>query len=165
MSVEFVFNTYLELAANANKFGHYKLASRWFKAVLDELQRAESDAPLRAAVLSKMACIYTENQQYRQAESTYRRALALWHALPSGQAQVKCGTLLNLAELCILQGKYGQSEQYFRRALSAQKSGTRPDNQQLRQILARLAYVLVKRNKLSAAHSILQELEALERQP
>lgn len=162
MTIDLVFKTYLELAANAIECGNNRLATKWFKTLIEELQQVSNNTPLQVSMLNRIACVYTDHKQYRLAESAHRRALALWSLLPSVYARHKCETLYRLAELSTLQEKYGQAEQYYRRALIAEKTATNPDKKLLRDLLQRLLLVLFKRQRLVEAQAVIAEITSLD---
>ena len=157
-----VLNTYTEIGYKACEQGHYEVADQMFLAAIKEAQAAgEKDLRLGATLIN-IAATYIERRLYRKAESLYKQALALYNYV-LGPNNWHCSmVLVNLAELCCLQGKFGQSVQFYKRALTAAEKSSARNLAELIHWHRRLAWIYMKQKKFADADQTYRRMLQLE---
>ncbi len=112
----FILQNYIEIGSLANANGQHAVADQMFKAAVAAAQ-PNCGGKLRAALtLSEVGFLYSDQKQYKKAESCFKSALAAYKSVLGNQHHHVAKVLDDLGDLSELQGKTGQALQYYRRA-------------------------------------------------
>ncbi len=133
--------------------------------ILDEgerlLQFRLADQPrAKAELLAILGNTYNELGRYEKAEELLEKALVIRLAMPDQDAAAIAHSHQLMGRLRLEQGRYEESERYFRQALSRQSDGS-TDPGRTTEALSGLALALQHQGDYSAAEEAFRESSAL----
>lgn len=113
---QFVWDTYIELGANAFSTGNYEVAEAMIRAAVKEARRTEQPYGSVAAAVENLGEVFKNQGRYEKAERLYKRALSMHEGRLGSSSAHSCRILFKMAELSLLREKTSAAERYYERA-------------------------------------------------
>ncbi len=154
--------TYVDLGANAQKFGHTEIADKMLGAALEESRRLGHLNLPPPAVFNKLAAAFYQKNDFKKAEAVYKSALATYEKRLTEDHPHLNNILLNLAELYFSQGKYALAEPLFERTLLIDEQRFGGLHPQMYRRMLKVAWIYCNQNKHSNAYGILKRAQELK---
>lgn len=121
--------------------------------------------PEAAQLLNQSAYYLRDRARYREAESLYLQASALWESLKEPDQAAVAQVAYNLGRLYFDQGKYAEAENYYQRALTVRERVLGPVHSEIARCLNSLALLYWKSGiHLDKAERTYQRALAMYRQ-
>jgi tetratricopeptide (TPR) repeat protein len=144
----------IQLNAQLHNTEAIEIAEKALRAAEAELGPAHPDV---AVVLNSLGQLYTRKVDLVQAESYYKRALAIWK-IALGPAHPDVAVALNnLAFVLAQQGNYTAAQPLYEEALQIKKRVFGPNHPDTAISLNNLAFVLAQQGNYTAAQPLYEE--------
>ncbi|MFC1597365.1 tetratricopeptide repeat protein [Planctomycetota bacterium] len=144
--------------------GRYGDAAKSFKMAIEEAEKSGVGDERLAGNLNGLAIVYRAQAKYAEAESLYRRALAIQEKALGPEHLYVGMTLNNLAGFFYVQGKYAEAEPLYRRTLAIYEKTWGPENPDVAMTFDNLAGVcLALGNDAEAERLYHQALSIMEK--
>ncbi|MGA2882255.1 MAG: tetratricopeptide repeat protein [Bryobacteraceae bacterium] len=138
-------------------------AIQWLgKALALRETLAGPDSVPAADAANDLALAYRQQGDLVQAESLYRRAVAVYRHTSSPTSLV--AVLNNLGRVLAEQSQYKEAEQFYREAISVAEQRLGPEHPEVAVGLGSLGKLMLARRKFSDAERLLQRAEQIDRQ-
>jgi tetratricopeptide (TPR) repeat protein len=110
-----------------------------------------------ANTLATQAEIQTARNQYVQADTTYRRVLAIRVRAGYAQSAAQANTLGDLGYVCFILGRYPEAETLYQRSLTLFTATRGPDHPETARTLRRLAELETAEKRYGEAERLLNK--------
>ena len=141
--------------------GNYSEAEKQFTAAVKEAEGFGPQDPRLATSLNNLAVLYRTKGRYAEAESLYKRALAIDEKALGSDHPDFASDLNNLAELYRTQGKYAEAESLYKRALAIAEIALGPDHPLVATILSNLERLYYDEDRKVDAGPLLPRVVAI----
>jgi tetratricopeptide (TPR) repeat protein len=129
----------LQSGMKAYQEGHYVEAERELVAALEKAEAFGPRDPRLAVTLNELGVVYRIEEKYREAESAFKRAAAIWQQAPGLELAHAATALNNLAVLYHQRHRDAEAIVMFRQALSIEQEVLGPKHPQVAAGLVNLA--------------------------
>lgn len=143
-------------ASEAFQEGRYAEAETLLTAALKEAESFETEDPRLVVTLNNLARLYDDQKKYAEAESLYRRILAIDEKTLGPDNPNMATTLYRLATLKQAQGKYAEAEPFYQRALAIRERVLEPGHPDVIMILESYAAFLRETNRADKAAQLTE---------
>jgi CHAT domain-containing protein/tetratricopeptide (TPR) repeat protein len=158
-----------DIAAIYQRFQELYAAGN-YPAALAEAQKFEAAAKAQfgtnhwmyGGALGAFAAVYVAQGKYGEAESLYRRSLAISEKALGASHPHVAATLVALADTCSSQAKYTEAEALLRRALAIQEKAIGPDHPDLAAALNSLAGVFLAQGRYTEAEGFYRRVLTIQ---
>ena len=151
---ETVWEKYMGDAQKAYEQALYGEAEQLYLAALKEAENFEDEDRRLATSLNNLGRLYSAQGKYVQAESLYRRAVAVWEKTLGAEHPDVATGLSNLAKLYYIQGKYSQLEPLYQRVLAIRERAFGVHHSSVVQTLESYTALLRKQNREAEAKRV-----------
>ncbi len=147
--------------ATAFRQRNYREALTKFEAALKEAEAfGEQDTRL-AFSLNDLAQVFRIQSRHTEAESLYRRALAIWEKAHGSESTRLTMILDNLSRLYLDQGRYAEAEALLQRALAIAEKAQGPEHWFVATRLSNLAWLYSEQGRYAEAEPLLKRVLAI----
>jgi tetratricopeptide (TPR) repeat protein len=152
--------------AEAQHLGNLQAASEAYRRAVTIAEQPGAPERMLPASLNELAAVFTELAQFRDAETQYRRALALLEKMDGKESASYNILLSNLATLYLVRGEPRRAEPMLRAALEKEARVLPPDDPHLACTRSALAELLLEHGKATEARRLLElAVDGYERHP
>lgn len=144
-----------ECGAKMARKGNYAVAQRCFTAALHKAEKFNSKDPRLLYTLNNFAKAHQAQGHLAEAESLYKRILAIFEGSP--ESADLSATLNNLAGICYAQGRFDEAESLFKRALSIRLKELGPSHTDVIVSRNNLATLYIAQKRFPEAEKILND--------
>lgn len=142
--------------------GRHGDAERLLVADLARIERQQPESLAAARAMVDLAELYRAQARFAEAESLFRRAVAVIEAVPGAPARALVRPLNSLALVYRAQGQYGDAEPLCRRALALAETHIGADHAATASVVANLLTVYLAQGRYGEAAPLFQRSVTLK---